>query len=288
MFDHRKVIFAILLVGLAALSPRDGEVRTWYVKADSTGDAPTIWAAVDSTVTGDTVLVGPGTYEFPGCIRLPNGITVRSEAGPMMTRIVSLQPPYHFPLCAFSVRDLWGVRTEVSGFWFEDFIGYVSSIGIINIEYSESVYVHHNVFADHLGTSLAVSAGPCNYIFVENNTFVGGSYAIRNTAGPTIGGAVRYNIIWSQYEGLLWFDWVRCNCIRDTVYVVSYNIYADPQFCGTIESGNLYIQSDSPCAPGNDPFEAFCDSVLIGALPVGCGTTPVKQATWGSIKSIYR
>jgi hypothetical protein len=287
MFGHRKVVFAILLVGLAALSPRDGQVRTWYVKADSTGDAPTIRAAVDSTVAGDTVLVGPGTYEFTSCIDLPHGITIRSEAGPTETRIIGAKPP-SYPLCAFYVENLRDARTEISGFWFEQLDPYVSSLGVVSIRISDSVYVHHNVFANHLGASVDVRDSPCNYIFVENNTLVGGSYAIRNTAGPTIGGAVRYNIIWSQYEGLLWFDWVRCNCIRDTVYIVSYNIYADPQFCGTIESGNLYIQSDSPCAPGNDPFEAFCDSVLIGALPVGCGTTPVRRATWGSMKTIYR
>jgi hypothetical protein len=287
MAGHRKVIFVIMLLGAAALLPREGEVRTWYVKADSTGDAPTIRAAVDSTVVGDTVLVGPGTYEFSSCVRLPHGITIRSEAGPTATRIVSMQPP-NYPLCAFSIRDLWGSRTEISGFWFEEFIGYVSSVGIVHIEHSESVYVHHNVFTNNDGTALDVSQGPCYVICVENNTFVGGYYAIRNNAGATFGGSALYNIIWSQQEGIYWFQLAGCNCVQDMEGYVPPDFHADPQFCGTIESGNLYIQSDSPCAPGNDPSEAHCDSVLIGALPVGCGTTPVKRATWGYIKSIYR
>lgn len=36
--------------------------RTWHVAADGSGDAPTIAAAVDSSVSGDVILVGPGTH----------------------------------------------------------------------------------------------------------------------------------------------------------------------------------------------------------------------------------
>ncbi len=61
-----------------------GKPRTWLVRVDGTGDAPTVQAGIDSAGTGDTVLVEPGRYleniRFRG-----RDIVVRSEAGPETT-----------------------------------------------------------------------------------------------------------------------------------------------------------------------------------------------------------
>ncbi len=66
---------------------------------------------------------------------------------------------------------------------------------------------------------------------------------------------------------------------------VDGNFSADPQFCGITGSGNVYLQSDSPCAPGNHPVGAACD--LIGAMPVICAGTATGAITWSQMKSLY-
>jgi len=66
------------------------------------------------------------------------------------------------------------------------------------------------------------------------------------------------------------------------------NISVDPQFCAQypLLNGNYYLQSDSPCAPGNHPDGYSCG--IIGRYPVGCGATAVEKASWGEIKLIYK
>jgi len=61
------------------------------------------------------------------------------------------------------------------------------------------------------------------------------------------------------------------------------NLFVDPGFCGTIGSHNYLLQSDSPCAPTNNPCV-----MLIGARDVGCGTSGFEKASWGEVKSLYR
>jgi hypothetical protein len=125
---------------------------------------------------------------------------------------------------------------------------------------------------------------------IENNTFASGEYSIVNLAGWTPGW-VQHNIFWAPTWGILNFHgMVICNCYADSTEVPVYNFYADPEFCGTIESQNLFLQSDSPCAPGNAPLPSYaCDTLkAVGALPVGCGTAPTKRRSWGEIKRIYR
>ncbi|MCK4235902.1 MAG: hypothetical protein KAX38_02205, partial [Candidatus Krumholzibacteria bacterium] len=64
------------------------------------------------------------------------------------------------------------------------------------------------------------------------------------------------------------------------------NIFLDPQFCGVLGSQNYYLQSDSPCLTINHPGGLFCG--LIGAYPARCGTVPVRNGSWGSIKRLNR
>jgi hypothetical protein len=67
---------------------------------------------------------------------------------------------------------------------------------------------------------------------------------------------------------------------------LSGNISNDPEFCGILGSDNYYLQSDSPCAPGNHPDGWQCG--LIGLLPVGCGPISAKETTWSELKRKFQ
>ncbi len=60
------------------------------------------------------------------------------------------------------------------------------------------------------------------------------------------------------------------------------NIALDPQFCNA-GAGDLNLHEGSPCAPEHNP-----ECGLIGAWPVACGATPVRETTWGRLKAGFR
>ncbi len=66
-------------------------------------------------------------------------------------------------------------------------------------------------------------------------------------------------------------------------YGISGNISEDPLFCDP-QASDFTLHADSPCAPFTPP-NPECD--LIGAWPVGCGSTPTVATTWGQIKTLF-
>lgn len=84
-------ILSLLVVPVSA-----AHARTWYVKANGTGDAPTIQAAVDSAAVGDVLLIAAGHYTWAnqgggngyGMVFVPRGkdrLTIRGESGAAST-----------------------------------------------------------------------------------------------------------------------------------------------------------------------------------------------------------
>lgn len=62
------------------------------------------------------------------------------------------------------------------------------------------------------------------------------------------------------------------------------NLFTEPLWCN-VYNEDFEVCDNSPCLPENNPW-----GVQIGAYGEGCGEciTAVKEATWGSIKAMYR
>jgi hypothetical protein len=61
---------------------------------------------------------------------------------------------------------------------------------------------------------------------------------------------------------------------------VNGNVSLDPMFCDPV-AGNFFLNSGSPCLNATS-----CGS--LGALPMGCGATPIEETTWGRVKTLFR
>jgi hypothetical protein len=255
--------------------------RTWYVTADGSGDAPSVEAALDSTVSGDTVLAGEGVHEVRVAIFMRDGVTLLSEHGPYYTRLVP--KPFSYPPVAIRCADLVE-ETRIEGFWIEGFRFGVGGGGAIVVSDCRNLYIRNNVLIDNDDGGIAMYGNIIGLVYIEHNTIV----AVRPYTYTIIDdgerGYVTNNILWGPTYGLYLAWQVLCNCM--TEWEDSDNMVLDPEFCGTIESGNLFLQSDSPCVAGNAPAP-WTDCGHMGALPVGCATTPVTHTTWGALKSIY-
>jgi hypothetical protein len=280
----RRVTIACAVVAAVLLVPRAGEARTWYVRAGGTGDAPTIQAALDSSVAGDTVLVGPGTYETMA-IAMKSGVVLRSEYGPYETRIVP--EPNMYPWCAIGAGDV-DEFTEISGFWIEGFIYGWTDTGAMVFWNCWDLHINNNVLTKNEWNGITIDHSYNSFIIIENNTLVDNGYLEIDGGGAY--GYIGRNIIWGDADGIIQC-FIECNCMLDPSDAgedADGNWGLDPQFCGTVGSGNLFLQSDSPCLPGNAPPPMTDYCTLVGALPMGCAQTPTKRVTWGEIKSLYR
>jgi len=133
---------------------------------------------------------------------------------------------------------------------------------------------------------------------IENNTFDACDFAIYGEGEANA--AISRNVIVRpgigiSCSGACSLD-VDCNDIFDALIAlydagcgdrtgIDGNISRDPEFCGIAGSGNYFLQSDSPCAPGNHPEGIDCGR--IGAYPVNCGMVPVAEQSWGTIKRLF-
>jgi len=85
-YRSRNVLLATFVaIALVAVA---SHARTWNVRPDASGDAPTIQAAMDSAASGDLVLLAPGTYTWTSqnasgtsMVRIARDVVLRGTSG---------------------------------------------------------------------------------------------------------------------------------------------------------------------------------------------------------------
>ena len=83
-----------LACALLCIVCANADARTWYIRPDGSGDAPTIQAALDSSSAGDEILLAAGTYTWTsqdvapqalGMLVIRNNVSLRGEGGSTST-----------------------------------------------------------------------------------------------------------------------------------------------------------------------------------------------------------
>jgi hypothetical protein len=258
-----KAAIWTLTVLLAAAS--QSEAKTWRVNTIGTGDAPDLYAAMDSAAAYDTVLVEAGQYQLTtGSLRLPRDVWLVGESGPARTLIC---------------RDEYAAPSTVS------LSGYISGIHIrgntLPVLYSHGGALDHCIIECSINGT-ALDGDPFYGVELTNCLLIG--------AIDVPGVFITCIIMSDMAIGAVGSSVYGCNVIGEIhpsidVSGLNLNFSMDPQFCGVPGSGNYFLKSTSPCLPENNPFGS---PTLTGPLPLGCGTVRVEQRTWGGVKALYR
>ena len=307
----RRLAVAALLVLLNAGS---SNARTWHIRSDGSGDVSTIQAAADLAVAGDTIMLASGLYrQHAWCENLSNVIFVSQENAE--TTIITSDwqgPALAFAFCNGVIVDRLSFRDSSAGavyfyrgsngavtntifldnghtmqfpalqFEMSSFASVSGNIivnncgGISLTEFSNDVAIVGNTILGNSGTGVSMPAAI--NIEIANNIICGGSKGI---AGVMNGGSLTCNNVFG-------------NGTNYDLYMIpdptgtDGNISQDPQFCAEdpVSSSNYFLQSDSPCAPGNHPQGFICG--LIGQAPVGCSTVSARKESWSGIKAMFK
>lgn len=259
----RATLLGIILVLLATTA----QSRTWRVNTAGTGDAPTLYAAMDSVAAFDVVLVEAGDYPLNmATLVVPPNVQLVGENGPTQTLLYSTNyMGQHATMSLRSNARLSGVRVEGS-----TTVLIVTAVGVV----LENCIL--------VGDGWAISGQQTEY---HNCLFVEG--VIHSGASVFVGSIVLSHIGSGSIESLFYLCDVFGGSVHPGIEIPpeNGNFSLDPQFCGIPGSGNYYLQSTSPCLPANNPF--ISPGYVVGPLPQGCSTVSVEKRTWGSIKAMY-
>ena len=171
---------ALGLIAVATVWASASWARTWDIRADGSGDVPTIQAGADSAAHGDTLLVSPGTYYETVQIFDVKALVIRSTSGAASTII--------------DARHLGRVLTmrnaSVEGVTIRH--GLVEDIGGgVRVFGPEAAEVRHCIIEDNIA-GLTYDTGIGGGLFLDGDTggVVVASNVIRSNVATYAGGGI--------------------------------------------------------------------------------------------------
>jgi len=310
----RRLLVALGIV--FSLWPLSAYSRTWHVRNDGTGDVPTIQAAIDSAAAGDTITLAKGVFSVDSVLMCPtkNDLLINSEAGPESTSLSFSGTSGFFKAVTCSGLSIEGIsfkdspgralsvsmssRIAVSNCRFLN-NGHDNGRSALLFEWCDSIEVHDSILGGNPGGVIFYEED--SNILMYNNTFLGNSDTAINLNGVREC-SISNSIVSGSSFGIIGIGsnlTIACNDVYNNTenYAITGfpdptglngNISVDPQFCSIdpVAYNNYYLQSDSPCAPGNHPSGYACG--LIGGETVGCGTTGTEKASWSKVKQLFK
>jgi parallel beta-helix repeat protein len=287
----RIALVTTVVLVMAAVGVGDSHAVTWYINEAGTGDAPNIETAMALAAPGDTILVGPGTYETH--VRMTDGVVLISEMGPEVTILSAAV--YLPPIVTFGS----GVSGSVEGFTLTGIPEQCCSIQpTIDCSEAGEFLISGNLIHGNHGSGISCFRCPTGTI--RGNTIADNVHQAIVLLESSV--EVLNNCCVGNLFGLYLWDVtaaVACNnCWGNSIdnYFCSGGCEGNPYFYGNITQNphfcdrpndNYTLRSCSPCFPWNHPQGADCE--LIGALGQGCDLpSSVEPTSWGTVKTMFR
>jgi hypothetical protein len=300
-----------------------GDAPTIQAGVDSAAAGDTVLVGIGTYTDTTHVLVGGEDKAV--CARVYKNIVLASEKGPRETVIdysagdvgvyvagggagaVVRGFMIHRKSADFFAAGIGAVIEAASTFernWIVS-VSYATAIHVIGTDPGAKT-LRWNLLVGNVGNIVLDASN----VVIENNTIDGQPrHYFIEYPGPAVdcqraaNVAIRRNIFFLTYgvnclgsapEGFLIYEfncnepWILDRAAARPPVVDEHGNYpwTNPEYCSLFGVNyNYFLQSDSPCAPGNHPMDPL---VLIGAFEVGCGTVGAKESSWGAIKSRFR
>jgi parallel beta helix pectate lyase-like protein len=293
--------------------------RSWYIKPDGSGDAPSIQAGIDSAFDRDTILVAPGTYfediDFEG-----KGVVVKSAMGADETIldgtgqdssvvIFKHAEPRSAVLEGFTITNGYGTNYEGGAIYCPTGSPTIRQNRIVN---------NHAVWggAMLLGPTGAGREGPFPSPVIEDNVFEsnaadhGGGAIMAYGSEPTIrGNYFKRNAVVMEGDGAaihLRLAWGGSAIVEDNVFVENVAgdqgggvfAYTDNGAGPVTIEGNLFLRNvgrGDVSAPSDLPYRGTGGAIATGSLYgsishntiVGNTSLPDDVCSGGGIRLLY-